>query len=88
MAEPRDARIKLENELRERLRDAEAIYKAAKREHERLAEIVKDLGPNHPDGSTALKHAVQNGRTALAAYEAALKNFTNLTLKLQLPPKS
>ncbi len=86
MDDIRQVRIKLEEELLERVNAAKAAYRAAELEHKRLSTLIRDLGPNHPDGVTALAQSVRVGREALDAYRLALREFTDLVVR-HVPPR-
>ena len=79
MDDPQQARQALETALLNRLRTAEAAYKVAKAEHDRLTAVLIDVGVRNPDGALAMEQALELTRT-LEEYAKALKAFTDFAV--------
>lgn len=74
-------RAQLELELRQRLRQAEHVYRVAAAETKRTVEQSKDLGWGHPDGNLDRRRALARENAALKRYEKALKQFSDLVIR-------
>ena len=69
--------------LHEQLEQTRALYDAAKLEHGRALERMKDLGPTHPDGSA--RHAIRALSNALQTYRSALIEYNRFLLDRRFP---
>jgi hypothetical protein len=78
--------------LRRDLQEAGAAYQRATAEYKRLTAIssaVSDVNdPAWPDGTFALRKAMQIHQHARLRYESALKAFTDFVLRGKHPPAS
>jgi hypothetical protein len=80
-----DEQTRIEQLLIDTLLQAKAEYEASKRSFELATINSIDLGPNHPDGTTAVTQATKNNNRALRRYRLALKRFNRFVLDRQIP---
>ncbi len=75
----------VEEELRNRLKQAENAYRAASAEYLKTRQQNAGL-LDHPDGAYAVRHAAKLERIAIQKYRRALGAFADFVLRGRTPP--
>ncbi len=75
----------IEEELLAEVTAAREAYLAAVLKYKGLLGFIGDLGTLHPDGTVALKSAIELQQSATHRYSAALKAFNDFILHEKTP---